>query len=97
MCPILLLVRSAAATDADLAAVLAESDEHRLARMRHNAKSLRDRGFLREGMTVENAADIMWTHSSPELYELLVLRRGWTPEQFGELVANTLIAALLPP
>jgi len=94
--PILLLVRAAAATDADLAALLEEVDRQRLERMRHNARSLADRGFLRSGLSVEKAADIMWTHTAPEFYELLVVRRGWTPDQFGNLVASTLTAALLP-
>ncbi len=95
--PILLLVRAAAGTDADLAAMLEESDKNRLVRMRQNAKLLADRGFLRPGVTIERAADIMWTHTAPEFYELLVVRRGWTPDKFGEFVASTLSAALLPP
>jgi hypothetical protein len=32
----------------------------------------------------------------PEVYELLVIQRGWTPERYGRRVADTLIAALLP-
>jgi AcrR family transcriptional regulator len=93
--PILLLARSAAALDSDLAAMLKDSDESRLARMRHNAGMLAKRGFLREGVTVQHAADILWFHTAPELYELLVLRRGWTPAKLGDFVAATLIAALL--
>jgi hypothetical protein len=38
----------------------------------------------------------MWTYSSPELYQLLVIRCGWSPERFGEFVGDALIAALLP-
>ncbi len=95
--PILLLVRDAAAAEPELAALLDQSNAERLARMRHNARSLADRGFLRRGVTVERAADVMWAAVSPELYELLVVRRGWTAERFGEHVAITMIAALLPP
>jgi AcrR family transcriptional regulator len=94
--PILLLVRSAAGTDADLAQLLAEHDEQRLARMRHNAEILASRGFLRDGVSVEQAADVMWTLTAPDFYDLVVVRRGWTPQQFGELVATTLSAAVLP-
>jgi hypothetical protein len=35
------------------------------------------RGHLRTGVTLEHATDILWTFSSPELYELLVLRSSW--------------------
>jgi hypothetical protein len=39
----------------------------------------------------------LWTYSSPELYELLVMRRGWHPEDYGRFAAQAMIAALLPP
>jgi hypothetical protein len=38
----------------------------------------------------------MWTYSSPELYELLVLGRGWPTERYGAFIADAMIAALLP-
>lgn len=94
--PILLLVRAAAALDPDLAALLRESDEARLTRMGQNARVLAKRGFLRAGVTVDRAAQIMWAYSSPDLYDLFVVRRGWTPRQLGEFVASALVAALLP-
>ena len=94
--PILLLVRSAATTDPELAKLLCESDDQRLTRMRQNARVLADRRFLRKGVTVERAAEIMWAYTSPELYDLFIIRRGWTPQRFGEFVASALTAALLP-
>jgi hypothetical protein len=39
----------------------------------------------------------LWAYTAPELYELLVGKRGWTPERFGTFVAEALIAALLRP
>ena len=95
--PILLLIRSAAATDSSMAGLLEASNAHRLERMRHNAEFLAERGFLKEGTTLSDAIDVLWTVSSPELYELLVLQRGWTPAQFATFVADTMSAALLPP
>ena len=95
--PILLLVRAAAASDPQLSALLADDSAHRLERMRHNAKSIADRGFFREGVTVDKAGDLMWALTAPEFYELLVVRRGWTPEEYGELLATTMAAALLRP
>ncbi len=35
-------------------------------------------------------------HSSPELYELLALRQGWTLDCYGRFVGGGMIAALLP-
>jgi hypothetical protein len=95
--PILLLVRAAADTDPELRLLIERHDEERLARMRHNAQRLSRRGFLREGVSVDRAADVMWTLTSSDLYELLVLRRGWTARQLGEFVSDAMAAALLPP
>jgi AcrR family transcriptional regulator len=95
--PILLLVRTAATTDAELAALLAELDAARLQRMTQNARRLRRTGQLRPGVTVAYAADVLWTFSSPEVYELLVLRRGMALPEYGRFVAQAMVAALLPP
>ena len=74
--PMLLLVKEAAATDPELLGLLEDSDAQRLTRMRHNAQVLADRGFLSADVSVKHAADVMWTLSAPELYGLLVVRRG---------------------
>jgi AcrR family transcriptional regulator len=94
--PILLLVRTAASTNPELAALLAELDTARLQRMTDNARRLHRTGQLRPGVTVADAADVLWTFSSPELYELLVLRRGMALRKYGRFVADAMIAALLP-
>jgi AcrR family transcriptional regulator len=93
--PILLLIRSAAATDAEAVALLDEMDADRLRRMTENARRLRDAGQLRRGITLARAADVLWTYSAPELYELLVLRRGWSRSRYGRFVAGAMIDALL--
>jgi AcrR family transcriptional regulator len=94
--PILALARDAATSDPEIAALLDEISAARLERMTVNARGLLAAGHLRPGITVEQAADILWTYSSPELYGLLVIRRGWPAERFGSFVGQALIAALLP-
>jgi AcrR family transcriptional regulator len=95
--PIVTLAREAAASDAEIAALLDELSAMRHQRMTLNARRLADAGHLRPGITTSEAADILWTYSSPELYELLVTRRGWPVEQYGRFVGQALIAALLRP
>ena len=95
--PILLLARDAAASDPDLAALLDEISAARLKRMTVNAHGLSEAGHLQPGLTIAQAADIMWAYSSPELYELLVLRRGWSPGRYGRFAAQAMIAAVLTP
>lgn len=96
LAPILLLVRGAAATDPAMAALLAEAEAQRRTRMRHNARRLQQRGWLRRGIGLAQATDILWTYSSAELYDLLVVKSGWPAKRYGEFVGNALIAALLP-
>jgi AcrR family transcriptional regulator len=72
-----------------------EIDSDRLRRMTDNARRLHAAGHLRSGITVAVAADVMWTYSSPELYELLVLRRGMPLRRYGRFVADAMITALL--
>jgi hypothetical protein len=95
--PIVLLIRAAAGSDAGMAELLVEVDDQRLRRMEANARTLFERGDLRGGLTLDDACDILWAYTAPELYELLVLRRGWSAERFGQLVAEQMVAALLPP
>jgi AcrR family transcriptional regulator len=94
--PVLTLARDAAASDPEVATALEQISAARLERMTVNARGLLHAGHLRPGLTVEQAADICWIYSSPELYELLVLRRGWPAERYGKFIAEALIAALLP-
>ena len=93
--PILTLARTAAASDPEMARTLEQINAARLERMTINADGLLHAGHLRPGITLAEAADIMWTYSSPDLYELLVTGRGWSPERYGRFVAHALVAALL--
>jgi AcrR family transcriptional regulator len=92
--PVLALVRSAAATDPEAAALLEEIDEARLARMTHNAESLAARGALRRGLTVRRAAETM-TALSSSLHDPLVRDLGWSAQEYAALVERLLTAALL--
>jgi AcrR family transcriptional regulator len=92
--PIVLLLRDAAAHDREMAALQAELEAQRLVRMTHNAGALA--GHLRPGLSLEEAGVILWTYSSPELYELLVVKQSWPLDRYGTFVADALIGHLLP-
>jgi AcrR family transcriptional regulator len=93
--PLLLLVREAAASDPEMLTTYAGLDKARHRRMKSNATALADRGFLRSGVSVGSAADLMFAVSSPEMYELLVLRRGWSLTRYAAYVRETLAHSLL--
>jgi AcrR family transcriptional regulator len=93
--PIMLLIRAAATADSEMAALLAEAEDQRRQRMRHNARTLQQRGWLRPGISLSTATDILWAYSSAELYELLVIKSGWSPRRYGDFIGQATIAALL--
>ena len=95
--PIMRLVRSAAANDPDMAALLRAGNDTREERARNHARFLKQRGYLREGVTVAQATDILWTCTSDELYDLLVVQRGWSLPRYAQFLADFMITALLPP
>lgn len=95
--PVELLLRDASATDPELQELQRDAELGRLRAMTANARRLHDAGHLRTDVTVEQAADILWAYSSPELFELLVLRRGMPLADYSRFISDAMIAALLPP
>lgn len=94
--PILLLIEEAATGDPEMAHLLAELERERLRRMTRVAQNLRQAGHLRDDITAQAAADVMWLYTAPRVYELLVIKRGWPLEDFGTFIGETLTSALAP-
>jgi hypothetical protein len=94
--PIQLLIRDAAAGDAEAAAVWEQLQEERLRGMTQFAKHLHRAGDLASGISAQEARDVLWTYNSAELFQLLVLQRGWSPRRYGAWIGRQLTAALLP-
>lgn len=88
---------SAAASDAEAAALLAEYTRRRDAGQGQIARLLARARALRHGLKERHAADIIHALMSPELYRLLVIDRGWTPGRYEQWLAEALAAQLLPP
>ena len=86
----LLVLRDAATADPEAAQLLDELDRDRIARMTSNARFLQQAGYLREGVSVNEARDVLWLTTSPELYELLVQRRRWPLRRFADFVTRTI-------
>ena len=88
------LYRSAAAVDTDMAT---DWDELQTLRHRLFARIIQDipASTLADGLTVPNAVDTAWTIASPESYDLLVHRLGYSLPQFHDWMAHTLLTSLL--
>ncbi len=93
--PLLGLVREAALLDPTLRELADQLDADRARRMRANARFLADARHLRPGVSLTQATDVLFAVSSPEMYDLLVIRRGWSLRRYTAFVATTIENALL--
>ncbi|OBF80544.1 TetR family transcriptional regulator [Mycobacterium sp. 852002-51163_SCH5372311] len=91
--PVQLLARDGAASSPDAAEVWKQIRQETLAAMTMFASDLANTGQLR--VSSRQARDVLWTYHAPELYELLVIERGWSAGRYGKFIAHALIAALL--
>jgi AcrR family transcriptional regulator len=92
--PLFLMMRAAATADPEVAAAWQRSVSLRRDTARAVVRALRG---LRRGLSREHAIDLVWAIASPEVYDLLVLQRGWTPAQCAAWAADAITAALLEP
>ena len=95
--PLYRILVSAAATDPDAAALLAELTQQRQQGQAQFARSLARTGALRPELRERDAADIIHALTLPEVYRLLVCDRGWRPHRYEQWLTQTLISQLLPP
>jgi AcrR family transcriptional regulator len=94
--PVYRILVSAAGSDPDAAALLAEQTRHRQHGQSQIARSLARIGALRPKLREREAADIIHALMSPEVYRLLVGDRGWRPKQYEQWLKWILIDQLLP-
>lgn len=95
--PVHAVLRTAAAVDPELDALIDEDDERRRASLRAFVEILASRGPLRDGLSVSEATDTISAIGNPQTYAYLTRRRGWTPARFERWLAENLALLLLPP
>ena len=95
--PLQRILVSAAGSDPDAAALLAELLRQRQHGHAQIARSLARAGALRPELAERDADDIMHAVTSPEVYRLLVCDRDWPPERYEQWLKEILINQLLPP
>jgi hypothetical protein len=93
--PIINIMRSAAKTEPDIAELLRISLAERLRNLSIVVKNLSTHHPLKNKMGVDQASEILWAISSPELFGLLTVDRGWPKEKYAEWLCNTLTTLLL--
>jgi AcrR family transcriptional regulator len=95
MAPLFLAVRDAASTEPEAEEVWQEISQRRAANMRRLIRDIRKTGGLREDLSVNQAADVVWVMNSSEMYILLTQERGWSPARFERWLADAWCRLLL--
>jgi AcrR family transcriptional regulator len=90
------IIRSAAAVDADIAALRGENEAYRYRNMRQLVSWLAAKGPLRDGLSEDDAAAIVWAMTSPEVHGKLRAARGWSAERYTAWLRDDLTRLLLP-
>lgn len=89
------LLLSAADSDPAAAELLDELKQQRLRGQGEIARTLHRRGSLRPGLSARDAVDLVHALMSPEVYQLLVIDRRWSPDRYLQWLAATLVQQLI--
>jgi AcrR family transcriptional regulator len=89
MAPLFLALRDASSTEPEARAVWNEISQRRAANMRELAGEIQKAGGLRDDLSINEAADILWATNSSELYVLLTVDGGWSPDHFERWLTDT--------
>jgi AcrR family transcriptional regulator len=89
-----ILIRDGRHVDETLEEVWQNLLTERLTGMTMLATHLHATGRLRPDLDVDEVRDLLWTYISVEIYELLVLNRGWPLDRYTAWLTRTLVSAL---
>lgn len=95
MAPVFLALRDAATADPDCAALWAQIAQRRATNMLLFAAQLRASGELREDLSDQQVADVVWSMNAPEYWDLLVRQRSWTPDDYQQWLTEAWIRLLV--
>lgn len=93
--PVLRIIRDAAGIDPEAATLDRERAAQRLRNYATAARLLDQRGALRDGLTIDQAAAAIFAIGHPETYRTLVIDGTWDDGQWGAWARATLEAALI--
>jgi AcrR family transcriptional regulator len=93
--PVMLLVRSSAATDPQMRELWDRMARQRGDRMTHNAARLLATGQVRPQLSQDEVRDVLYAYTSPELYEMLVLEAAWSLPAYADFIYRGLRGQLL--
>jgi AcrR family transcriptional regulator len=89
------LIRSAAPIEPEIAELWERIQTEYHANQRAIVQSISRKGALKPGLPIDRAADLLWAINNPDVWQLLVVRRGWSPAAYERWAAEQACAQLL--
>lgn len=94
--PLVEVLRDAAKTEPEIKKLLNKYLDDRYQGMGFFIDCLLANGSLRNGLSKLSATETLWALASAEIYNLLVIDRGWSEEEYEIWLSDTLTRLLLP-
>jgi AcrR family transcriptional regulator len=91
------LMRGAGVVAPELAKLGQQRERLRYEKEESMITFIRERGRLRPGLSHRSARDIFWMLTGGDVYRMLVGGCGWSPEEYQNWLADTLVHLLLAP
>ncbi len=89
------LFKSAAVLGPELKELEAEKEARRYMRQEESVRRLFDEKHLKTSLTLTEARDIIWVYTGRDMYRMLVIERGWSPDAYEAWLAQALVHELL--
>jgi AcrR family transcriptional regulator len=89
------VIRGAASADPEIGSLWARIQTEFHDNQRAIVQSIADKQALATHLDVVTATDILWALNHPNLYTLLTIERGWSPERYEQWLGDLLCSQLL--
>jgi AcrR family transcriptional regulator len=89
------VIRGAAGADPDIGALWKRIQIEFHANQRVIVESLDSKKALKPGLGADRATDILWTLNHPDVWQLLVRERRWTPDEWEQWFGDAACSQLL--
>lgn len=83
--------------DPALQAEHGEVETRRRSQQQHLTAILLETGRLTQGLSEQEALDVLWTMTGSHLYQQLVGQQGWSAERYEQWLGDALVTLLLRP
>jgi AcrR family transcriptional regulator len=91
------LLRGGGVVAPELSKLEQQRERLRYERQESMIEFLRDAGRLRPPLDYSAARDVFWMLTGRDVYRMLVRERGWSPQQYQDWLADTLVRSLVVP